>query len=53
MVPTCVRAAAQPLAAMGIKREPDCSEVQSSGNREHAKSVSARNNVCCEQGGLV
>ena len=30
-------------AARGIKWEPDCSEVQSSGYSKHAKSMSARN----------
>lgn len=51
MVPTCVGAAAQPLAAKGIQREPDCSEVQSLGNSDRVKSMSARNNVHWEQGG--
>lgn len=51
VVPTCVGAAAQPLAAKGIQREPDCSEVQSLGNSDHVKSMSVGNYVHWEQGG--
>lgn len=40
-----------PHVSGGIKWDPDCSEVQSSGNSKCAKSVSAGNNVHWEQGG--
>lgn len=46
-----VPAVSQPLAARGIKWEPGCSQVQSSGSSECAESMSASNNVHGEQGG--